>query len=112
MRAVRRNHRIGLICSAIVAVGLVMVTAPAADATITSISPGSASVEPGQSTSAVVSVDSDTVSFLSASQPGNGVTADLSDTSNAGSWSSTLTVHTAGSTPAQGYTIRVSETSN
>ena len=90
---------------------LVVLAGPAA-ASIR-MSPGGATVQPGQGAGAHITVDNpDGISFLSASDPGHGITTDLSRTSDAGTWESNLSVGTDPSTAPGTYSIRVTETSN
>lgn len=100
-----------LVTAGLILAGVAVLASPAA-ATITSLSPASATVAPGGSASAGIKVQSDSVDFLSVSGGGQGTSASVSPDSGAGSWSSTLSVSTASSTPDGTYHFTVSETSN
>lgn len=101
--------RIRVVALGAVVVLLVLGQATIARADVTSISPSSATVQPGQGAAAQVNIQSESLDFVSASGGGPGITTSLSPDSGAGTWSSTLSVSTSSSTPPGTYTITVSD---
>ncbi|MGI8794040.1 MAG: hypothetical protein ACR2H3_12865 [Acidimicrobiales bacterium] len=100
----------GSLLLAVVWAGLLV---PAATAAITGVSPGGATVDPGGSAGADISLnsqDADTTPCLSVNSPHSSIDVSVSRICGPrDTWSSRLTIATAPGTPPGNYTIRINE---
>src|SRR5690242_17632009 len=97
-----------LVVTSLSLVALVLRPPPAA-ALVTGVSPTSRTVVPGEAASAIVRVQTDSVSCLRVTASGPGVSASVSPTCVNPGQSSALTVSSGGDTPDGSYTVRVDD---